>query len=67
MLARTAPGDGAEIAGVEGAPFEVSTTGAFTRLLRSLTRDESIGDRIVPIIPDEGRTFGMEALFKEGG
>lgn len=46
---------------------EVSTTGAFTRLLRSLTRDSKIGERIVPIIPDEGRTFGMDALFKEIG
>ena len=45
--------------------IEVSTTGAFTRLLRALTRDAAVGDRIVPIIPDEGRTFGMDALFKE--
>ncbi len=44
---------------------EVSTTGAFTRLLRSLSRDEAMGSRVVPIIPDEGRTFGMDALFKE--
>ena len=44
---------------------EVSTTGAYTRLLRSLARDETIGPRVVPIIPDEGRTFGMDALFKE--
>jgi pyruvate dehydrogenase E1 component len=44
---------------------EVSTTGAFTRLLRSLARDEAMGSRVVPIIPDEGRTFGMDALFKE--
>ena len=44
---------------------EVSTTGVFTRLLRSLTRVEGFGDRVVPIIPDEGRTFGMDALFKE--
>jgi pyruvate dehydrogenase E1 component len=43
----------------------VSTTSAFTRLLRNLARDERIGRRIVPIIPDEGRTFGMDALFKE--
>ncbi len=43
----------------------VSTTMAFTRLLRNLARDERIGRRIVPIIPDEGRTFGMDALFKE--
>jgi pyruvate dehydrogenase E1 component len=45
----------------------VSTTGAFTRLLRSLMRDQQFGDRVVPIIPDEGRTFGMDALFKEVG
>ena len=44
---------------------EVSTTGAYVRLLRSLARDEKFGHRIVPIIPDEGRTFGMDALFKE--
>ena len=44
---------------------QVSTTGAFTRLLRSLSRDEAMGARVVPIIPDEGRTFGMDALFKE--
>ncbi|HSF84328.1 MAG TPA: pyruvate dehydrogenase (acetyl-transferring), homodimeric type [Acidimicrobiia bacterium] len=44
---------------------EVSTTGAFTRLLRSLARDSDFGKRVVPIIPDEGRTFGMDALFKE--
>jgi pyruvate dehydrogenase E1 component len=46
---------------------EVSTTGAFTRLLRSLARDEQFGRYVVPIIPDEGRTFGMDALFKELG
>lgn len=44
---------------------EVSTTGVFTRMLRSLTRIDDFGDRVVPIIPDEGRTFGMDALFKE--
>ena len=44
---------------------EVSTTGAYVRLLRSLARDEKFGQRVVPIIPDEGRTFGMDALFKE--
>ena len=38
---------------------------AFVRLLRSLLRDEEIGKRIVPIIPDEARTFGMESLFKQ--
>jgi pyruvate dehydrogenase E1 component len=45
----------------------VSTTGAFTRLLRGLGRDERFGERVVPIIPDEGRTFGMDPLFKEMG
>ncbi|MCU1346158.1 MAG: aceE, partial [Acidimicrobiia bacterium] len=43
----------------------VSTTMAFTRLLRTLTRDENVGQRIVPIIPDEARTFGMDSLFRE--
>jgi pyruvate dehydrogenase E1 component len=54
----------AEFAAGSGA-VEVSTTGVFTRMLRSLTRVEGFGDRVVPIIPDEGRTFGMDALFKE--
>ncbi|MDX6715233.1 MAG: pyruvate dehydrogenase component [Baekduia sp.] len=43
----------------------VSTTMGFARLLRNLLRDEAIGRRVVPIIPDEGRTFGLDALFKE--
>ncbi len=45
--------------------IEVSTTGVFTRMLRSLARATGFGPRVVPIIPDEGRTFGMDALFKE--
>ena len=44
-----------------------STTMAFTRLLRNLLRDKTVGKRIVPIIPDEARTFGMDPLFKEVG
>ncbi len=44
---------------------EVSTTMAFAVMLRNLLRDKGIGRRIVPIIPDEARTFGMDALFKE--
>jgi len=43
----------------------VSTTMAFTRLLRNLARDEKFGSRVVPIIPDEARTFGMDSLFRE--
>jgi len=45
----------------------VSTTVAYTRLLRSLMRDPEIGGRIVPIVPDEGRTFGFEVLYSEFG
>src|SRR5664280_1178835 len=43
----------------------VSTTMAFARLLRSLVRDPSIGRRIVPIVSDEARTFGLESLISE--
>ena len=43
----------------------VSTTMVFSRILRSLLRDANIGQRVVPIIPDEARTFGMDGLFKE--
>ena len=43
----------------------VSTTMGFTRLLRNLARDESFGKHVVPIIPDEARTFGMDSLFRE--
>jgi pyruvate dehydrogenase E1 component len=50
-----------------GTGREVSTTIAFVRLLRSLMRDKEIGRRIVPIIPDEARTFGMDAMFREFG
>ena len=45
----------------------VSTTMVFTRILRNLIRDKELGPRIVPIIPDEARTFGMDPLFKEVG
>jgi pyruvate dehydrogenase E1 component len=44
---------------------EVSTTMAFSVMLRGLLRDKAIGRRVVPIIPDEARTFGMDALFKD--
>jgi pyruvate dehydrogenase E1 component len=47
--------------------FEVSTTMAFVRLLGMLLRNKNIGRRIVPIIPDEARTFGMDPLFREIG
>ncbi len=50
-----------------GTGREVSTTMAFVRLLRMLMRDKEIGRRIVPIIPDEARTFGMDSMFREFG
>jgi pyruvate dehydrogenase E1 component len=46
---------------------EISTTMAFVRILAALLRDKQIGKRIVPIIPDESRTFGMEGLFRQVG
>jgi pyruvate dehydrogenase E1 component len=50
-----------------GSPTPVSTTMVFARLLRNLIRDPELGPRIVPIIPDEARTFGLDPLFKEVG
>jgi pyruvate dehydrogenase E1 component len=47
--------------------MELSTTMAFVRILTKLLRDEKVGKRIVPIIPDEARTFGMDALFRQVG
>ncbi len=46
---------------------EISTTMAFVRVLTALLKDKQIGKRIVPIIPDEARTFGMEGLFRQVG
>ena len=46
---------------------EISTTMAFVRLFSSLCKDEDIGQRIVPIVPDEARTFGMEGMFRQLG
>jgi pyruvate dehydrogenase E1 component len=46
---------------------ENSTTMGFVRLLATLLRDKSIGKRIVPIVPDEARTFGMEGMFRQLG
>jgi len=44
-----------------------STTMAFVRILSTLTKDKNMGKRVVPIIPDEARTFGMESLFRSLG
>ncbi len=46
---------------------EFSTTMAFVRILSTLIRDKNLKDRIVPIVPDEARTFGMEGLFRQIG
>ena len=45
----------------------VSTTMAFVRMLSTLARNKTIGDRVVPIVPDEARTFGMEGMFRQLG
>ncbi len=50
-------------AGSGGRP--VSTTMAFTSMLREMMREDGFGPRVVPIIPDEARTFGMDSMFKE--
>lgn len=46
---------------------EFSTTMAFVRLLAGLLRDEAVGNRVVPIVADEARTFGMDGLFRQVG
>ncbi len=52
-------------AGSEGR--EVSTTMAFVRMLNKMLRDPEFGKLVVPIVPDEARTFGMESLFRQVG
>ena len=46
---------------------KISTTMAFVRMLAGLARNKAIGTRVVPIVPDEARTFGMEGMFKQLG
>ena len=46
---------------------EISTTMAFVRILSSLLKDKAIGERVIPIVPDEARTFGMEGMFRQIG
>ncbi|MBU2580525.1 MAG: pyruvate dehydrogenase (acetyl-transferring), homodimeric type [Alphaproteobacteria bacterium] len=50
-----------------GEAREISTTMAFVRILNTLLRDKSLGKRVVPIVPDESRTFGMEGMFRQYG
>ncbi len=56
---------GAQLAGT--GEREISTTMAFVRVLAALLRDKQIGPHVVPIVPDESRTFGMEGLFRQVG
>ncbi len=46
---------------------EISTTMAFVQMLQTLCRDKNVGQRVVPIVPDEARTFGMEGMFRSLG
>ena len=46
---------------------EISTTMAFVRIITALVKDKEIGARVVPIVPDEARTFGMEGMFRQLG
>ena len=50
-----------------GEGREISTTMAFVRILTQLLKDKNVGRHIVPIVPDESRTFGMEGLFRQVG
>jgi pyruvate dehydrogenase E1 component len=56
---------GSQLAGT--GDREISTTMAFVRILNTLLRDKQIGKRVVPIVPDESRTFGMEGMFRQFG
>jgi pyruvate dehydrogenase E1 component len=52
---------------LKGSANDVSTTMAFVRLITLMLRHKTVGKNVVPIIPDEARTFGMDALFKDYG
>ncbi|HSG02570.1 MAG TPA: pyruvate dehydrogenase (acetyl-transferring), homodimeric type, partial [Marinobacterium sp.] len=54
-------------AALKGTEREQSTTTAFVRMLTSLLKDSDVGRYVVPIVPDEARTFGMESLFRNFG
>jgi pyruvate dehydrogenase E1 component len=54
-----------QLKGTDGR--EISTTMAFVRILNTIIRDKSVGKLVVPIVPDESRTFGMEGMFRQLG
>ena len=56
---------GGQLGGTPGR--QISTTMAFVRILNTLLRDKAIGRHVVPIVPDESRTFGMEGMFRQFG
>ena len=56
---------GGQLGGTPGR--QISTTMAFVRILNTLLRDKALGPRVVPIVPDESRTFGMEGMFRQFG
>jgi pyruvate dehydrogenase E1 component len=69
VQARALPSPGSQLFEefLAGSTTDVSTTMAFARLLSKLLRDDAIGRRIVPIIPDEARSFGLDPLFRQIG
>src|SRR5262249_24343708 len=64
-IGRPAPAVFTDVLAGTGEKVQASTTTAFARLIRNLLRDPGIGKRVVPIIPDEARTFGLDVLFRE--
>jgi pyruvate dehydrogenase E1 component len=56
-----------QVLGATAEGREMSTTMAFVRILTALIRDKELGPRVVPIVPDEARTFGMEGMFRQLG
>jgi pyruvate dehydrogenase E1 component len=72
---RTVANETIEVPGLEAFEAQLqgtgdrtnSTTMAFVRILATLVRDKAIGQRVVPIVPDEARTFGMEGMFRQLG
>ncbi len=75
MPQRTVSNERLEVPGIDSFAQQLagtgersnSTTMAFVRILATLVRDKNIGDRVVPIVPDEARTFGMEGMFRQLG
>lgn len=61
------PPDGSYQELIQGSKHPIATTMAIVRLLSTLLHDKKLGPNIVPIVPDEARTFGMDALFRQCG